>query len=236
MSSFAAVADIPTDLLVLLGGFCLILLLGCIFFVIIALVMKKKAEHHSAEVKRLQSLVADMKAQEAKPIEPEELVQDSDTADELDLTVQLNEAEERFAAAQEKLNLTEAQLNITQDKVREVLDALRSAEDANEELQRQLVDANDRVEASGNGLMNELIVNFTAESREMMSSVEALETENNELKQMIQDMESSEKGTTGTIVGLKRKLQQAEEKIQLLQEEAAALRRQPSPKPAPRAS
>ena len=73
-------------------------------------------------------------------------------------------------------------------------------------------------------MMKEMIVNFTEESRQLLATIDALEQEVLDLKQFVTDTESSERGTTGVVVGLKRKLADAETEMVELRAECKQLR------------
>ena len=94
----------------------------------------------------------------------------------------------------------------------------------NELLERQLQTLTETMEQGDMETMREMIVNFTEESRELLQAIDQLELEKAELESKLKDTESSEKGTTGAVVGLKRKLADAEAEIALLQNECAELK------------
>lgn len=95
----------------------------------------------------------------------------------------------------------------------------KSLRQENEILDRQLQALAETAEAGDADTMREIIVNFTEESRELLLTIQKLEVEQVDLKQQLVDTESSEKGTTGAVVGLKRKLAQSEQDLLDLQEE-----------------
>ena len=100
----------------------------------------------------------------------------------------------------------------------------KSLRQENEILDRQLQALSETAELGDADTMREIIVNFTEESRELLLTIQALETEQVELKQRLADNESGEKGTTGAVMGLKRKLAQAEQDLLDLQGEYDLLR------------
>lgn len=87
----------------------------------------------------------------------------------------------------------------------------------NELLERQLQALTEQMEVGDMETMREMIVNFTEESRELLQAIAQLESEKMALESQLKDTESNEKGTTGAVVGLKRKLAAAEAEISVLQ-------------------
>lgn len=137
---------------------------------------------------------------------------DQGNQDRLDaLTTELEQAKALFAKAQQDASMANARAD---DLAKE-----------NAVLETQLKALSETVESGDLATMREIIVNFTEESRELLVNIDKLQEDNADLQQRLDDMESGEKGTTGAVVGLKRKLEQAEEQISLLEEECAGLRK-----------
>ncbi len=137
---------------------------------------------------------------------------DQGNQDRLDaLTTELEQAKALFAKAQQDASMANARAD---DLAKE-----------NAVLETQLQALSETVESGDLATMREIIVNFTEESRELLVNIDKLQEDNADLQQRLDDMESGEKGTTGAVVGLKRKLAQAEEQISLLEEECAGLRK-----------
>ncbi len=171
------------------------------------------------EIERLQQALAD--AADATPAEPAPTNND-------DLATELASAREQVAEQGAELaRLKESTLNASELE-QTLLDeqALAKAlRQENEILERQLQAVTEAAELGDVATMREMLVNFTEESRELLEAIGALEDENAELRQSLDDTQSSSRGTTGAVVGLKRKLALAEDEIAALQAECAALRK-----------
>ena len=156
----------------------------------------------------------------------------------IDLQAELDAFRVNSSAGDNRDTVVAAPLAQSEQDIQAALEAQRVAEQAkifadakaddlakeNAVLEAQLKALSETVESGDIATMREIIVNFTEESRELLMSIERLEAENAELGQRLQDTEGSEKGTTGAVIGLKRKLQEAEQAIVSLEEECAELR------------
>lgn len=117
-----------------------------------------------------------------------------------DLELAVTQAQEQVAGqAEEAVRLQQKLAVLTQEK---------------SELERRLAGITDTLDAATDtSTMREMIVNFTEESRELLQNIDQLTREKAELQQTIQDMEVGGKGTAGAVVGLKRRLAEAEESL-----------------------
>lgn len=114
-------------------------------------------------------------------------------------------------------------LACAEDQVATLDGAAQALQSECDSLERQLKAITETVEAtSDNDVLREIIVNFTEESRELLSVIETLGKEKSELYQKIADMESGGKGTAGAVVGLKRKLTEVEAELHELKAEQGA--------------
>ena len=117
----------------------------------------------------------------------------------------------------------DSELAETIEKLAEVEEGLLASEslaDARQNeilvLEQQIKALNDILDVGDLATMREIIVNFTEETRGLLATITDLEVERNQLLQQLEDTESNEKGTIGTVVGLKRKLSLAEQQIKEL--------------------
>lgn len=141
---------------------------------------------------------------------------DDTSEDAVERNVELEALNQQQAKA---LSSAEQELAKTNKMIASSKAIVKSLRQENEILDRQLQALAETAEAGDADTMREIIVNFTEESRELLLTIQKLEVEQVDLKQQLVDTESSEKGTTGAVVGLKRKLAQAEQDLLNLQEE-----------------
>ncbi|MGB5324854.1 MAG: hypothetical protein WBN40_05440 [Pseudomonadales bacterium] len=200
---------ISASMLLLASGLWLFLLTGCIVFAMIAARQRNRAEDAEAALSEQQSQVAAHPAQQAVP----EAV-DADAAAEIAMY------RDQLERLRDQLRASEGQV----DKLREDLERMEataaarqghidSLEAERDMLQRQIENLSAGLAAGDKDTMREMIVNFTEESRELLAAIEQMGKEKAELQQLIDDMQAEGKGTAGTVIGLQRKLAQAEDEI-----------------------
>ncbi|MDB2409570.1 hypothetical protein N9W57_02975 [Pseudomonadales bacterium] len=90
---------------------------------------------------------------------------------------------------------------------------VNSLQSENAILEQQVKTLTDILDVGDLATMREIIVNFTEETRGLLATITDLENQRVELLQQLEDTESNEKGTVGAVVGLKRKLSLAEERV-----------------------
>ncbi|MDB4456232.1 hypothetical protein N9141_00525 [bacterium] len=148
-----------------------------------------------------------------------DLLQAQQYADELKQQIEAMDELQKSQSLSRDNELTEAI-----DKLAEAEDGLLASESLADSRQNEIIILEQQVKALNDILdvgdlatMREIIVNFTEETRGLLASITDLEVERNQLLQQLEDTESNEKGTIGTVVGLKRKLSLAELQIKDLQ-------------------
>jgi chromosome segregation ATPase len=135
--------------------------------------------------------------------------------------------QEKFADLEKNYNelleikaATEQDLSAAAGENAENQGAIEALQRERDMLERQLQNLSLSADAGSKEIMREMIVNFTEESRELLLAIEESGKEKAELQQKITDMEKSGKGTAGAVVGLKRRLAEAEAALQELNEVA----------------
>jgi len=174
-------------------------------------------ENHGSEIepeevgllkKKISLLEAEL-AEAEKPLDNKE---DSNMVSKLRLD-KLNEKYENMQAMWESTN---QELIRADGKIAELLGAKAALEKERDMLERRLDNFAESEANSDTREMREVIINFTEDSRELLLEIERLNTEKAGLEQQIKDMEEGGKGTAGKVVGLQRKLDEAEEQIAAL--------------------
>ncbi|NNM10881.1 MAG: hypothetical protein HKO60_03050 [Pseudomonadales bacterium] len=214
---------LSSPMLMLASGLWLLLLAGCVVFALFANKQKERAEQAEAALREHQGMQAQaMSETEDAQAEgttdasaPADVNLASENAMYLDqlerLRDMLRASEEQADGLREELERSETTAASRQG----VIDSLEAERDI---LQRQVQNLSAGIEAGGKDTMREMIVNFTEESRELLEAIEQAGREKAELQQMVKDMQADGKGTSGTVIGLQRKLSQAEAQIAQLQQ------------------
>lgn len=130
--------------------------------------------------------------------------------------LRLDKLNEKYQNIQSQWESTNQELIRSNAKVAELLGGKAALEQERNMLERQLASLSNAPDESDIGTMREVIINFTEESRELLLEIEKLNTENIGLEQQIADMEKGGQGTAGKVVGLQRKLDEAEDELEAL--------------------
>ena len=212
--------------LILASGFWLTLFVGCVMFAIIAIKSRRQLgdldriiDTQRGHIQKLSSSVPDLVVDDASSKSANgDLQQAQQYADELKQQMEAMDELQKSQALSRDSELTEAI-----DKLAEVEEGLLASEslaDARQNeiiiLEQQVKTLSDILDVGDLATMREIIVNFTEETRGLLATITDLEVERNQLLQQLEDTESNEKGTIGTVVGLKRKLSLAEQQIKEL--------------------
>lgn len=213
--------------LILASGFWLTLFVGCVMFALIAIKSRRQLtdldriiDTQRGHIQKLSSNIPELAADEDE-LANGDLIKAQQYADELkqqmaamdemqkqeSLTIdnQLSEVTSKLAEAEQNLLTSES-----------LVDSLQKE---NVILEQQVKTLSDILDVGDLATMREIIVNFTEETRGLLATITDLEVERSELLQQLEDTESNEKGTIGTVVGLKRKLSLAEQRIKDMQVE-----------------
>ncbi|MGB5326454.1 MAG: hypothetical protein WBN40_13670 [Pseudomonadales bacterium] len=200
---------ISASMLLLASGFWLFLLAGCVVFALFAAKQRKRAEEAEAALDAQQ-----VRQDDAAQTVAGDAFAAADAAAEIDmyrdqlerLRDQLRASEGQVDKLREDIEQAEATAAARQGSV----DSLEAERDM---LKRQIENLSAGLSAGDKDTMREMIVNFTEESRELLAAIEQMGREKAELQQLIDDMQAEGKGTAGTVIGLQRKLSQAEDEI-----------------------
>lgn len=130
--------------------------------------------------------------------------------------LRLDKVNEKYQNIQSQWESTNQELIRSNAKVAELLGAKAALEQERNMLERQLSSLSTAPDESDVSTMREVIINFTEESRELLLEIEKLSTEKAVLEQQVADMEEGGKGTAGKVIGLQRKLDEAEDELQVL--------------------
>ena len=215
--------------LILASGFWLTLFIGCIMFAIIAIKSRRQLgdldriiDTQRGHIQKLSSSVPELVVDESNSDSDStnsDLLQAQQYADELKQQIEAMDELQKSQSLSRDSELTE-----TIDKLAEVEEGLLASESLADTRQKEIIILEQQVKALNDMLdvgdlatMREIIVNFTEETRGLLATITDLEVERNQLLQQLEDTESNEKGTIGTVVGLKRKLSLAELQIKDLQ-------------------
>lgn len=240
--------NISLPILILAGGFWVILLIGCVLFALLGsryrreyvaefnqnLALKEEVARMQSSLTQKESVVETKESDDLtesmskdyiqeleekllayeqagamqKPIQIEDASQAS--------SVELDQLNEKYENLQTLWEGTNQELIRADSKIAELLGAKAALEKERNMLERQLSNFSSEMDASDTDTMREVIVNFTEESRELLNAIEDLSRKNAALEQKVADMESGGKGTAGAVVGLKRKLAEAQAVIEEL--------------------
>jgi len=219
--------------LILASGFWLTLLIGCVMFAVIAMKSRRQLsdldkiiDTQRGHIQKLSSSVPDLVIDEANgQSDNGDLQQAQQYADELKQQMEAMDELQKQQALSKESELADAIEKLAE--VEEGLLASESLADARQNeiviLEQQVKALNDILDVGDLATMREIIVNFTEETRGLLATITDLEVERNQLLQQLEDTESNEKGTIGTVVGLKRKLSLAEQQIKEFQIEQGSL-------------
>ena len=205
----------------LAGGFWFFLLVGCCVFGFLTLQQRRRAEFSELSVRELLTDLAitrgDLEALRANQQSRDEGLSRSDANFEA-LQEKFADLEKNYNQLLEIKVLTEQDLSAAAGQNAENQGAIEALQRERDMLERQLQNLSLSADAGTKETMREMIVNFTEESRELLLAIEESAKEKAELQQKITDMEKSGKGTAGAVVGLKRRLAEAEAALQELGE------------------
>ncbi|MDA8963366.1 hypothetical protein N9F42_04430, partial [Pseudomonadales bacterium] len=219
--------------LILASGFWLTLLIGCVMFAVIAMKSRRQLsdldkiiDTQRGHIQKLSSSVPDLVIDEVNgQSDNGDLQQAQQYADELKQQMEVMDELQKQQALSKESELADAIEKLAE--VEEGLLASESLADARQNeiviLEQQVKALNDILDVGDLATMREIIVNFTEETRGLLATITDLEVERNQLLQQLEDTESNEKGTIGTVVGLKRKLSLAEQQIKEFQIEQGSL-------------
>jgi hypothetical protein len=209
--------------LILASGFWLTLFIGCVMFAVIAIKSRRQLsdldriiDTQRGHIQKLSSSVPELQVDDVNSDSVNgDLLQAQQYADELKQQIEDMDELQKSQSLNRDSELTEAI-----DKLAETEEGLLASESLADSLQKEVVILEQQVKTLSDILdvgdlatMREIIVNFTEETRGLLSTITDLEVERNQLLQQLEDTESNEKGTIGTVVGLKRKLSLAEQQI-----------------------
>ena len=209
--------------LILASGFWLTLFIGCVMFAVIAIKSRRQLRDldriintQRGHIQKLSSSVPELDVDDVNGEGVNgDLLQAQQYADEL--KQQIEDMDELHKS--QSLN-RDSELTEVIDKLAETEEGLLASESLADSLQKEVVILEQQVKTLSDILdvgdlatMREIIVNFTEETRGLLATITDLEIERNQLLQQLEDTESNEKGTIGTVVGLKRKLSLAEQQI-----------------------
>ena len=209
--------------LILASGFWLTLFIGCVMFAVIAIKSRRQLgdldriiDTQRGHIQKLSSSVPELEIDDVNSDSVNgDLLQAQQYADELKQQIEDMDELQKSQSLNRDSELTEAI-----DKLAETEERLLASESLADSLQKEVVILEQQVKTLSDILdvgdlatMREIIVNFTEETRGLLATITDLEVERNQLLQQLEDTESNEKGTIGTVVGLKRKLSLAEQQI-----------------------
>ena len=210
-------------MLALAGGFWFFLLLGCFVFGFLTMQQRKRAEFSELSVRELSTNLATTRGEleglranqqgSGEGLSGDDVNFDALQEKFADLEKNYNELLEMKAANEKDLRAA----SVENAEHQGAIEALQRERDM---LERQLKNLSLSADAGSKETMREMIVHFTEESRELLLAIEESAKEKSELQQKITDMEKSGKGTAGAVVGLKRRLAEAEAALQELNEVA----------------
>lgn len=215
--------------LILASGFWLTLFIGCVMFAIIAIKSRRQLsdldriiDTQRGHIQKLSSSVPELVVDDSNSeSENGDLLQAQQYADELKQQMESMDELQKQQTLNKENEIVEAIEKLTEAE--EGLLASESLADARQNeilvLEQQIKALNDILDVGDLATMREIIVNFTEETRGLLATITDLEVERNQLLQQLEDTESNEKGTIGTVVGLKRKLSLAEQQIKDLETE-----------------
>lgn len=219
--------------LILASGFWLTLLLGCVVFALIAIKSRRQLndldqiiDTQRGHIQKLSSTMPGPVSESSPELATDkdevangDLIQAQQYADQLKQQITAMDETQK----QQSLDI-ERQLSEVTDQLAEAKQGLLAGEQLVDSLQKentvleqQVKTLSDILDVGDLATMREIIVNFTEETRGLLATITDLEVERGELLQQLEDTESNEKGTVGAVVGLKRKLSLAEQRIKEMQ-------------------
>lgn len=234
--------NIPVSMLMMAAGLWLALLLGCLIFIFVGFQHKRRADAAAKNIVGLQEQIKQLVQKQSGGSAADGLNQSDEQEhvgvlkqkiDELEKHIadfeglqagsendpnrvsklRLDKLNEKYQNLQTLVESGNKELLNAETQIAELQGANAALQAERDMLERQMQSFSESVEVSDADTMREMIVNFTEESRELLMTIEELSKEKAELYQKIADMESGGKGTAGTVVGLKRKLAEAEAEI-----------------------
>lgn len=209
---------ISTPMLLLASGFWLLLLAGCGVFAMFAARQKKRAETAEASLREMQSSSFSSSAEAQAAANAADIAIDADTEAEIAMyRDQLERLRDQLRASEGQVDALRAELDTMENTAAARQGSIDSLEAERNMLQRQVENLSAGMAAGDKDTMREMIVNFTEESRELLGAIEQMGKEKAELQQRIDDMQAEGKGTAGTVIGLQRKLSEAEAQLAQLQ-------------------
>lgn len=208
-----------------------VLLIACGLFVVIALKFRRSyIEQFQLASHLQQKLKAEKKSPAIDTTQIEQYQQEiaqlqqalasakENTATNSPLTDDgLADVEERSKTFQKMWEKSNQELIRAEAKIAELLAANKSMESDMQSLERRLAELSELGEdAPDSAAMREMIINFSEDSRELLLTIEKLTEEKQELQQQVEYIEKGGSGSTGKILGLQRRLDQAEEELKTL--------------------
>lgn len=237
---------ISNTAIILAVGIWVSLLVGLLVFVMIAFRSQRQLKEQNQIIDTLRTHVQRLATSpvtgeaEASPVSEEleeevtDIIEppgtvDTSTADVVcrqeyeDLDILRQALEQEIASQAEALDIAQERIDSLDAALEQAIRQEDQLSEDNQRLERQVKSLSESLSVGDENVMKEIIVNFTEDSREMLNVIETLEAEKSDLEQFVADTQSSEKGTVGTVVGLKRKLSEAKSEIAELREECQRL-------------
>jgi uncharacterized protein YukE len=204
--------------LILASGFWLTLFIGCVMFAVIAIKSRRQLsdldriiDTQRGHIQKLSSSVPELQVDDVNSDSVNgDLLQAQQYADELKQQIEDMDELQKSQSLNRDSELTEAIDKLAETEEGLLADSLQKEVVI---LEQQVKTLSDILDVGDLATMREIIVNFTEETRGLLATITDLEVERNQLLQQLEDTESNEKGTIGTVVGLKRKLSLAEQQI-----------------------
>ena len=219
--------------LILASGFWLTLLLGCVVFALIAIKSRRQLndldqiiDTQRGHIQKLSSTMPEPVSESSPELATDkdevangDLIQAQQYADQLKQQITAMDETQKQQSLDIERQLSEVTDQLAEAKLgllagEQLVDSLQKE---NTVLEQQVKTLSDILDVGDLATMREIIVNFTEETRGLLATITDLEVERGELLQQLEDTESNEKGTVGAVVGLKRKLSLAEQRIKEMQ-------------------
>lgn len=209
--------------LILASGFWLTLMVACFIFAIVATRSRRQLsdldriiDTQRGHIQKLSLSMPELAiAEEDGSGENGELLRAQQYADSLKQQIaSMDELQKQqlITTEEELATVTDELAGIKQDFL--ASEALvNSLQSENGILEQQVKTLTDILDVGDLATMREIIVNFTEETRGLLATITDLEIQRDDLLQQLEDTESNEKGTVGAVVGLKRKLSLAEDRV-----------------------
>ena len=232
--------ELPLPILWLAGATWVIVFAGLLLFATMAISARKQNRDQEQIIGTLRNHVQRLTQQEpeeeAVEEQPEEQPEEEQVPEQEPATVsqaefdelesELIDAREEVARQSESYEALRGEHNQIKAEHKQLSESVEALTRDKAALEQQVESLSESLAMGEESMMKEMIISFTEESRELLATIHTLETEIAELQQFIEDSQSSEQGTTGTVVGLKRKLEEAEEAFNELQREYLELKAQ----------